>query len=362
MIDYPVLKVKRERFSDVDLNAPFFDSLRKDYNLTGKNEFDAWFLKKRKENEPIYVYRSDGEIQGFLYLKTEELGAESYKDITPVFSPKKRLKVGTFKIVSTGLRVGERFLKLIFDNALLRDVDEIYVTLFEKRRNEIDALAALLKKWGFVYWGTKSDGESVLVKNMRRYDSLKDPKFNFPVSKPNRQYFFLPIEPQYHSDLFPDSILTNEDITLYGKDAAHRYALEKVYISGKDPAFITAQPGDVLVIYRKGDRWPKKYSSVVTGLAIFESAIKPANLSDFLKECKNITVFSPNELASFFNAKKYQTIIKLLYLKTFSHKVTLEFLQQNNIVDENGGPRPLQALSEPQVCSILNKTKGSDEK
>lgn len=80
--------------------------------------------------------------------------------------PKKRLKIGTFKIISTGFRVGERFLKYIFDNAINNNVQEIYVTLFEDKRDEITALSNLLKKWGFVKWGMKNNGETVLVKKL----------------------------------------------------------------------------------------------------------------------------------------------------------------------------------------------------
>ena len=36
-------------------------------------------------------------ILGFLYLKTED-ESENYSDITPVFKPMRRLKVGTFKV------------------------------------------------------------------------------------------------------------------------------------------------------------------------------------------------------------------------------------------------------------------------
>ena len=68
-----------------------------------------------------------GKVLGFLYLKTEGVD-ENYSDIVPPFKPMRRLKVGTFKVESTGFRLGERFVKIIFDNALQRNVDEIYVT------------------------------------------------------------------------------------------------------------------------------------------------------------------------------------------------------------------------------------------
>ena len=62
--------------------------------------------------------------------------------------------LGTFKIDSTGFRLGERFVKIIFDNAIERKVEEIYVTLFEDRQ-ELLALGALLRRWGFYEYGIK---------------------------------------------------------------------------------------------------------------------------------------------------------------------------------------------------------------
>ena len=53
-----------------------------------------------------------------------------------MFSPKKRLKIGTFKVISNGLRLGERFVKIIFDNALKNHVQEIYVTIYDKRSEQ----------------------------------------------------------------------------------------------------------------------------------------------------------------------------------------------------------------------------------
>lgn len=58
---------------------------------------------------------------GFLYLKTEGVN-ENYSDIVPPFKPMRRLKVGTFKVESTGFRLGERFVKIILTmpyNAML---------------------------------------------------------------------------------------------------------------------------------------------------------------------------------------------------------------------------------------------------
>lgn len=171
LIDYPVLSIKLTRIGDLNLNDIFFDSLREDYNGI---EFNNWL--KRQSNEKTYVFKKEGKLQGFLYLKLEDKN-EDYSDIYPCLYPMKRLKIGTFKIDSTGLRVGERFLKIIFVFPLKSKVEEIYVTLFENKRADVKILKDLLMKWGFVIHGKKkSNGELVLVKNLSKYDLNKDAK------------------------------------------------------------------------------------------------------------------------------------------------------------------------------------------
>lgn len=83
----------------------------------------------------------------------------------------------------------------------------------------------------------------------------QNPKYNFPVIKEHPKYFLLPIFPEYHTDLFPDMILKNEDMHLYEGKKAHRYALEKIYLSGSYKT--DAKPGDIMVIYRTGETLPK---------------------------------------------------------------------------------------------------------
>jgi predicted nucleic acid-binding protein len=110
LADYKVLSVKKALFGEVDLQDTFFDSFRTDYQ-----GFDKWF--NHKSDETAYVCTSEaGEIIAFLYLKRE--GAdEDYSDIEPPFKRGKRLKIGRFKVISNGYKLGEPFLKIVFDNA-----------------------------------------------------------------------------------------------------------------------------------------------------------------------------------------------------------------------------------------------------
>lgn len=337
-IEYKMLKVKLKEFGEVDLNSQFFDTLREDYEGA---EFDRWFKGKAQQKEKAYVFEGSKGLQGFLYLKIEEADEKDYSKITPPLSPKRRLKVGTFKILSSGFRLGERFLKIIFDNARESKVEEIYVTLFEDKREDVKRLKTLMEQWGFVKWGYNQNGEAVLVKSLKGFRSDRDIKFNYPLTPDSKNYYFLPIYPQYHTDLFPDMILRNEDIHLYDENKAHRYAIEKIYITG---AFnIKAKPGDLILIYRTGERYPKKYTSVVTGIAIMEQYIETKSIKECIDICTDRSIFSEEDIHSLY--RKYHTVVKLLDYIPFKNKVTLNTLYENEIIAQDSGPRPFEQLS-----------------
>ena len=60
---------------------------------------------------------------------------------------------------------------------------------------------------------------------------------------------------------------------------------------------------------------------------------------NFVKECKNRSVFSEQELRSLFRNKGYRTIIKILFLEGFDNKVNLATLRNNGILSEDEAPR-----------------------
>ena len=175
LIDYKILSVRQSLFGAVDLNDQFFDSFKEDYP-----DFAKWFNKKANEKAYITQNNSNGKLLSFLYLKREDKH-EVYSDIEPTFKPKKRLKIGTFKIIGNGVRLGERFLKIVFDNALANKVDEIYVTIFDKREEQA-RLIELLEIWGFKLWGTLSfhlqDVKSFSSTDLPRLPYRVIPRFN----------------------------------------------------------------------------------------------------------------------------------------------------------------------------------------
>ena len=344
--DYQNLAIKKLPFRNVNLDDNFFDNFKKDYK-----GFEKWFDKKK--DEEAYVCYQDDKVLGFLYLKQENSN-EDYSSITPLFKAKKRLKIGTFKVNSSGFRLGERFLKIIFDNALLFNVDEIYVTLFESR-DELKRLSELLKKWGFEDWGiktTESGIEKVLIKRLNTYDNSKSVVYNFPNLKDTTNKYILPIKPEFHTELLPDAKMKREVLDL--SNFAHRYALEKIYITR---AFnLDIKEGDLILFYRMGpENTTKKYSSVITSLGIF-SGIETGfnNEQEFLSACKNRTVFSKKQLANLWKAYRNNIkLIKFIYYKELNNKVDLKTLRDLQIIGQNDGPRPFTKISNEQFIKIL---------
>lgn len=357
-IEYTMLNVKLTKFADVDLDDVFFDTLREDYE--GK-KFNDWFKKKALSDESAYVFKDEtGLLQGFLYLKVEKPDEPDYKKVTPNLSAKLRLKIGTFKINSSGFRLGERFLKIIFDNALDKKVKEIYVTMFEDKRDEVKRLKTLLEDWGFKKFGVKGNGEIVLIKTLETYDDTKNPKFNYPIVKKNIQSSFLPIKAQFHTDLFPDNILKNEDMHLYADNLAHRYALEKIYITRYNDKRGELKPGDLMFVYRMAEDYEiKGYRSVVSGLVIIEDIIMASSEEELLKECSNRSIFDEATLKLLYK-ENIRTILKLLDYKTFNHKITLDELRENDIVGKKEGPRLTTALTIDK-CKLIYKLGEEDK-
>lgn len=353
LVEYKALSVEKVYFGDVDIDDTFFDSFRSAYD-----KFNTWFAHKC--DEEAYICRSDvNNILGFLYLKTEGT-TENYSDIEPMFKPKRRLKVGTFKVESTGFRLGERFIKIIFDNALQRNVEEIYVTLYTDR-GELLALQSLLERWGFVNYGIKHNKdkqEIVLVKNLNSINSKFTAKSNFPNISYNCNKFILPILPQYHTTLLPDSQLNTENRINFLGYEPHRYALQKVYISWASTN--GAKPGDLILFYRMGEYGEiKKYKSVLSTLAIVDEIIPNINSEkELLETCQNRSVFTVDELKHFWAAHSYNLkILKFIFVKSLTKRLPLQYLWNNNIIVPPNGPRSFTEITDSQFDMIMHDSE-----
>lgn len=310
LINYKVLSIKQEYFGNIDINDSFFDTLKEDYH-----NFSSWFNKK--SDEKAYVSYNNKRLLSFLYLKVESTD-ESYSDIIPVFKPKKRLKVGTFKVISNGVRLSERFIKIIFDNAQHYKVDEIYVTIYNKRIEQ-KMLINLLEDWGFNYYGLKGQ-ELVYVREFKPEYNQVYPKYTYPFISRNSNFFLVPIYPDYHKELFPDSYLKTESLEDFKEDEPHRNAISKVYISRSYERNICA--GDILIFYRTAPSGKSGYHhSVITTIGLVEEKIDGIkNEVDFILRCRKRSIFTDKELSEFWNrnVNSRPFIVKFLYICSFT--------------------------------------------
>jgi hypothetical protein len=291
-------------FQQVDLGEEFFDSLKADYA-----EFEAWFAKKATNT--AYIHRKkDGALDGFLYLKIEE---GEVTDVQPPLKNSKRLKVGTFKIEAHGTKLGDRFVKKIFDHAIHAKVDEIYVTVFAKHT----ALINLLGRYGFQQYATKTSPngvELVLVRSLTW--NGQDRISNYPLINLHKaRIFLLSIYPKFHTRLFPDSILQTEDADVI-QDVSHANSIHKVYLAAMK-GLEGLQPGDVLVIYRTADeQGAAYYRSVATTVCVVEEVRNISSFAtedDFLRYCRPFSVFDDTELKELYKKRRYPTLLRFTF-------------------------------------------------
>lgn len=298
-------------FSHIDFKDSFFDSLNNDYP-----GFSGWVEKKKNDPSALaYVlFNEQNCIEGFLYLKIEN---ESITDVTPQLPMRKHLKVGTFKFESRGTLRGERFIKKIFDHALECNADDIYVTVYPKHAY----LIRLFNSFGFDIVGLKGpadNAENVLLKEMQHPHLTGDIVNDYPFihhSDSNRK-FILSVDPSYHTNLFPDSILRTESPSIVS-DVSHTNSIRKIYICAMQ-GVTSFRPNDIVLIYRTNKGLPGRayYNSVITSLCVVNNVrhIEEFETEDsFINYCKKYSVFDVNNLSYFYRTKKYPFIVSFTY-------------------------------------------------
>lgn len=351
MIDYKVLSIKKELFGNIDLKDEFFDSFKEDY--VG---FEKWFNKKA--DEIAYICKYKDKIIAFLYLKVEDKN-ENYVEVEPKMYPKKRLKIGTFKVVSNGFKLGERFLKIVFDNALHFKVDEIYVTIFNKSIEQ-QRLISLLKDWGFSDFGTKttlSGTELVLIRDFSKKVDLDNPKLTYPYITKDTNCFLVPIYPEYHTSLLPDSILNTESANDFIENEPHRNAISKVYVCRSIERNLKA--GDIIIFYRTGG----KYKSVVSTIGVVESVVTNiSSAENLILLCRKRSVFTDQQLIEQwdFKPKSRPFVVNFLYIYSLNKRINLENLIDLGIIENvDSAPRGFRRIPIEHFETIIKKSESN---
>lgn len=312
------------QFKTLDIDDPFFTTLKESYS-----GFVDWFT--RKADETAYVsFSTDRKIQAFLYLKVEN---GPITDINPPINVDRCLKVGTFKIIAHGTKLGERFVKLIVDTVLQQRLKIAYLTIFPQHK----PLIRILETFGFRKYGSKDgmDGsEDVYVKDMQYMTGNRI--VDYPViDSRNCKKWLMSIYSDFHTQLFPDSILKTEN-PLIIQDTSYTNSIRKVYIGAYND-FPLVSPGDCLVIYRCVERNTRKsawYGSVATSLCVVEEIMATKDfesIENFIDYSKKYSVFTESKLRSLYE-KSNMHVVLMTYNLAFPKRPNLGSLVEENVV------------------------------
>ncbi|MBQ7530352.1 MAG: N-acetyltransferase [Paludibacteraceae bacterium] len=335
-------------FSGIELKDHFFDSLRDNYE-----GFDKWFQSKAQSGAKALVYYDNSLLKDFLYLKDENEELQLDGKTLPA---QKRLKVGTFKIERRGTNRGERFMKRILDVAIQYGFPEIYVTMFDDT-DELMHLRHFFETYGFSEIGRKSHpngrSESVLLRDMTKH--IGNIVTNYPfVNMLSGNKYLLSIKPEFHTKLFPDSILQTERYSIL-QDVSPTNSINKIYICWMH-GVQSLKPLDKVIIYRTSDgKGYAIYRSVATSVCTV-SEVKTVNdftdIDDFIRYVNKYSVFKEHDLRYWYNVKPNFVVIKMLYNIAFQKKVI-----RKDIIEQAGIPSDaywgFQQLNNEQFNQLL---------
>jgi len=242
---------------------PIFDSLRTDYA-----GFDVWLAKCKREHRQAWIVDvvGAGSLAGVCIVKPE--------DSVTFLPPGKALKICTLKVSENhnGFRFGELLLKAVFTYADENRYDWLYVTVLDHH----SALIGFLEEFGFGDTGTRTErGELCFAKPMTFTEAERDRldalRFNvrfgpFAANLRSAPTFVVPIQPRYHSVLFPEAERQPE---LFAGLHPCGNSIRKAYLSLGPIRTIT--PGANLLFYRSEDKKHISVTGVVEATCVSSS-------------------------------------------------------------------------------------------
>jgi L-amino acid N-acyltransferase YncA len=321
-------RVERVQSYTLDEDQAIFDSIRSEYA-----EFDSWLTKVKSDssNRICFVIRQDNAYAALAILKAIETDC-SYGFSEPV------CKIATLKVEPQrgGSKLGELLLKAIFSDASAREVSSLYVEVHQKHKMLIE----LLELFGFFDSGQRTErGELVMVKT--RTATPEDANLGAleyhvrlgpPAINGRGQVFMVPIQPQWHEQLFPDApgaTLPADQLLipdLLPEVTTHPWgnALRKAYLS--QSRIKRLKPGDTLLFYRS--RGPAD----VLAVGVVESTLRSPDPSEVMTFVGRRTVYTPDEIARM--ARRVDGVLAILFRQDrfLDHPWTSGELQANGVM------------------------------
>jgi len=334
--------IKEEYLYNLDIKDPFFDSLREDY----KN-FNEWFGKKAQAQKKAFVFvNEDKRLGAFLLLKEEDEPI----DAKPLIPRKRRLKISTFKVINTGSRIGELFLKISISHAISMKVCEMYLTHYVKFN---DPLIQLILPFGFKEIAKKEDGESVFMKelcpekdvhNIQKIRTDFYPCF-YDGNKVNK--FLIPIKPKYHEKLFNDYPSTRQTILTEhsGGFIIEGNTILKAYICNSKTHQIKVN--DIVLFYRTTDK------KIITAIGTVDQIYYDLNSSqEILNYISKRTVYTKSEIENF---KKPLMVLLFTWHFYLPNALTYNELKDKGIL--RGSLQSIKQISHQEYLKIKRLSK-----
>lgn len=315
-------------FSEIDLDDPFFDGLKKDYP-----EFAiSWFPKCVRENRTAWVFDDDQGLGAFIALKSENEPIDMVEKTLPACP---RLKVSTLLLADRfrGHRLGEGALSLILRIWKKEKSEEIYLTIFPHH----DDLITQVERFGFIVAGHNERGEIIYMRSRKVVD-FSDPYKSFPFISPEfEKGGYLIVDDTYHDTLFPYSELKNVLQDQLERDVTN--GATKIYVGQQWQTHYN--PGEPVFIYRKhnGPGQPR-YKSCITSYCVVTDVIAVkhdykalCSFEEFQHLIGNKSVFTPGDLVKKYQKDRNITVIKMLYCGYFGkgNNVNMDWLDKNGL-------------------------------
>lgn len=193
------------------------------------------------------------------------------------------------------------------------------------------------------------------MRDFRKAVDLKSPNLTYPYFSRHKAKFIVPIYPEYHTNLLPDSILNTESPMEYIDNVPNRNAISKVYVSRSIERNLNV--GDIIVFYRTKDEGKGFYRSVTTTIGIVQNTItKIPNLQTFKELCRRRSVFSDIELEENWNRNlKYPPfVVNFLYVYSFPKRLNLKELMELGIIVK--APRGFERLSDSSFEKLMENS------
>lgn len=266
--------LEKVKFGTLTLEDGFFKTFIDEY----APYYYEWFEKKA--NDFVYVAKDEhGGLHALLKLKEEVIDGNE-KDIRPALPTGSYLKISSLKVDYTGQKLGERFLRIIYDEAVEKKVDFIYYTIYGNSQQR-KRLIGMLGKWGFRKWGEKNTGEQVYLKLMRR-ELSPEPLLQYPYQNKGKKLYLTAIEGNFADLLVPPT----EDRSNFYDFEPFKNAIRKLLIV--DSRNVKPKTGDGLLFYRRGR---SDAMSFVTAAGIVDGVYSSfTNEEHFIRRCQKRSI------------------------------------------------------------------------